>query len=53
VQESLLGSVDVESMQWDKTGTVVTLAGSLQDGSAYRCRLVLGTDGSFDKSASC
>jgi hypothetical protein len=53
LHESLLGSVDVESMQWDETGTVVVLAGPLQDGSQYRCRLFLGTDGSLNKGSGC
>lgn len=53
VHEALLGSVDVESMDWDQTGTVVTLAGSLEDGSEYRCQLLLRTDGSLDKGSGC
>jgi hypothetical protein len=53
VHDSLLGSVDVESMQSDATGTVVVLAGLLHNGSRYRCQLTLTTDGSISKSSGC
>jgi hypothetical protein len=53
LHDSLLGSVDVESMQWDTAATVVVLAGPLHDGSQYRCQLLLARDGSITKSSGC
>jgi hypothetical protein len=53
LQELLLGSIDVESMEWSDKGTEVVLSGPLHDGSQYRCRLHLGTDGSIAKGAGC
>ena len=53
VHDSLLGSVDVESMQSDATATVVVLAGLLHNGANYRCQLMLARDGSISKSSGC
>jgi hypothetical protein len=53
LHDSLLGSVDVESMHWDTAATVVVLAGPLHDGSQYRCQLLLARDGSITKSSGC
>ena len=53
LHESMLGTIDVDSMAWSEKGTEVVLSGPLQDGSQYRCRLLLGIDGSYAKSKGC
>jgi hypothetical protein len=53
LHEVLLGSVDVESMRWDKAGTTVVISGELRDGSKYRCQVYLRIDGSYSRGTGC
>jgi hypothetical protein len=53
LHHSLLGSIGVESVRAETKGTAVVLAGTLHDGSQYRCQLMLATDGSITKGAGC
>jgi hypothetical protein len=53
LHELLLGSIDIESMEWSDKGTEVVLSGPRHDGSRYLCRLHLGTDGSIAKGTGC
>jgi len=50
---ALLGSVDIESMSWDEAGTHVVLSGDLRNGSKYKCKVSLRTDGSYSKGEGC
>jgi len=53
LHEAILGSVDVESMRWDKAGTTVVISGELRDGSKYRCQVYLRVDGTYSRGSGC
>jgi len=51
--DALLASVGIESLRPKRDGAQLTLVGTLQVGSTYRCVVVLHPRGTFDKGKGC